>query len=404
MHSTVTELFLAAMLIVFTLPYLVWRLTGKSSYTPLVVIQIVAGVLLGPGVMGQISPVLYDTIFAPPVITALNAVALWAVMMFVFVAGLELDLRAAWTNRRETAIVASSALLVPMVTGVAAGAIMLQWPGWIGENGNAVQVMLGIGMACAVTALPILIVFMQQIGILRQPLGQRVLRYASLDDVAIWAVLALILLDWDRVLRQVSFFACFALATLAMRWLIPHMTDVTDRWYAGLAWLIGCGLVADWAGLHYMVGAFLAGAVLDAQWFRHDRADQFRDTILMALMPVYFLSTGLRTNWDTGGLAVIAAAALLLVAAIGGKLAGVHIAGRILGWPRAESTVIGWLLQTKALIMIIFATVLLDRAIISAEAFTALLLMALGSTMLTLPVVLPRLAAMRAAGTLDPPP
>lgn len=394
MHLTVNESFIFVMLAVFTLPFLLWKVTGKRSYAPLVVIQILAGVLLGPGIAGQAFPDTHAAILSPPVITALNGVALWAVVLFVFVAGLELDLRSAWANRRETTIVASSALFFPMIAGSAAAALLLLTPGWIGPNATPLQAILGIGMACAVTALPILIVFMESAGFLRHPLGQRVLRYASLDDIAIWAVLALILLDWDRVLRQVAFLALFTLATLLMRRLIPRLQDTTDRWYAGLAWLLACALASDWAGLHYMVGAFLAGAVLDARWFDQDRLDRFRDTVLMALMPVFFLATGLRTNWETGGLAVLGAAALLLAAAIGGKLAGVHLAGRILGWPRGEATVVGWLLQTKALIMIIFANVLLDRAIITAETFTALLLMALVSTMLTLPMVLPRLARL----------
>ena len=122
----------------------------------------------------------------------------------------------------------------------------------------------------------------------------------------------------------------------------------------------------------------------------------------MTIMPVYFLSTGLRTNWETGGPMVFGAAALLLVAAVAGKLAGVHIAGRLLRWPPGDAALIGWLLQTKALIMIIFSNVLLDRGVITADAFTALLLMALGSTMLTMPIVLPRLARMRAEGRLPP--
>ncbi|HEY8708135.1 MAG TPA: cation:proton antiporter, partial [Burkholderiaceae bacterium] len=79
----------------------------------------------------------------------------------------------------------------------------------------------------------------------------------------------------------------------------------------------------------------------------------------------------------------------------GGKLIGTHLAGRILKWQPGESALIGWLLQTKALIMIIFANVLLDKAIITAETFTALLLMAVASTMLTVPVVAPKLARMK---------
>jgi Kef-type K+ transport system membrane component KefB len=164
-----------------------------------------------------------------------------------------------------------------------------------------------------------------------------------------------------------------------------------DRWYVSLIWLAGCGFAADWAGLHFMVGAFLSGAVLDGEWFDRKRMDMFRDHILLAIMPVFFLSTGLRTQWGVGGVAVFGAAALLLFASVAGKLAGVGIAGRILKWEKGEASIIGWLLQTKALIMIIFANILLDRQIITNETFTALLLMAVGSTMLTVPMVKPML-------------
>jgi Kef-type K+ transport system membrane component KefB len=131
--------------------------------------------------------------------------------------------------------------------------------------------------------------------------------------------------------------------------------------------------------------------VMDAHWFNQDRMDQLRHHVLLVFMPVFFLSTGLRTNWSMGGGEVIAAAALLLVASVGGKLLGVGVAGRLLGWAPGESRVIGWLLQTKALIMIIFANILLDKHIITDASFTALLLMAVVSTMLTLPMVMRRL-------------
>jgi Kef-type K+ transport system membrane component KefB len=89
------------------------------------------------------------------------------------------------------------------------------------------------------------------------------------------------------------------------------------------------------------------------------------------------------------------AAGVLLVASIVGKMIGVHIAGKILKWEKGEASIIGWLLQTKALIMIIFSNVLLDKQIITSETFTALLLMAIGSTMLTVPVVYPKLQRMK---------
>ncbi|MBQ0960233.1 cation:proton antiporter [Ideonella sp. 4Y11] len=386
-----SELFLIAMTIIFGLPYLVWRLGRTEYWAPLVVVQIVGGILLGPGVLGAAVPAYYQFVFTPTVIQSLNGLAWWAVMLFVFIAGIELDLRAAWQHRRESGITAGLALGMPLLLGSGAALVLLNQAGWMGAQAQPWQFVLGIGMACAVTALPILILFMEKLAILRQPLGQRILRYASLDDIAIWGVLALILMDWQRVGRQAAFLGIFVLCAWAMRRLMQAVPE-RDRWYLALVWLALSGFVADWAGLHFMVGAFLAGAVLDAHWFDQDKMDLLRHHVLLVLMPVFFLSTGLRTHWDSGGVAVFGAAALLLVAQLIGKLAGLRLAGRVLGWPPGEASLIGWLLQTKALIMIIFANILLDKQVITAETFTALLLMAVASTMLTVPVVTPMLA------------
>ena len=389
----VTELFLLALIIIFALPYAVWRLLRTDYWAPLVVVQIVGGIVLGPGVLGAVFPAYYEFVFTPPVIGALNGIAWWAVMLFVFVAGLELDLEEAWKWRGETGLTAGLALGVPLALGAAAAWLMLEFSdpaGWIGPKGQTWQFVAGVGMACAVTALPILILFMQKLEILRTAMGQRILRYASLDDIMIWGVLALILLDWERVGRQAAYLAGFAIAVWLVRKLIAAVPE-RDRWYVGLVWLAANGYLADWSGLHYMVGAFLAGAALDAKWFGIENIDRFRDTVLLAFMPVFFLSTGLRTSWDMGGVTAFAAAALFLVAMVIGKLAGVSLAGRLLGWGKGEAWVIGWLLQTKALIMIIFVNVLFDKAIITSSAFTALLLAAVGSTMLTIPVVSPAL-------------
>ena len=394
-NVTVTEVFLVAMILIFAVPYLIWRVGRTEYYAPLVVVQIICGILLGPGVLGAAFPEYYSFVFRPEIIAALNGVAWWAVMIFIWVAGIELDLTEAWKKRGETGVTAGLALFMPLLFGSFAAFILLNTgPGWIGAKGQYWQALVGIGMACAVTALPILILFMEKLEILRQPFGQRVLRYASLDDIAIWGVLAIILLDWERIGRQGVFLVLFAIAAYLVRALMRRVAE-NDRWYIGLIWLAIAGFAADWAGLHYMVGAFLSGAVLDAKWFDQKRMDDFRGNILFAIMPVFFLSTGLRTNWDVGGVTVFAAAALLLFASVSGKLAGVHLAGRILKWEKGEASLIGWLLQTKALIMIIFANILLDKQIITNETFTALLLMAVASTMLTIPVVTPMLDKLK---------
>ena len=397
-----TELFLVAMLIVFALPYLVWRLARTEHWAPLVVVQILTGIVLGPGLLGGWLPDYYSFVFTPAVVSALNGVAWWAVMVFVFIAGIELDLRQAWQYRRESGITASLALGMPLALGCGAALVMLATSsGWMGPQALTWQFVMGVGMACAVTALPILILFMEKLEILRLPIGQRILRYASLDDVAIWGVLSLILMDWARVGKQALFLAAFAGMTWLLRKFMPRLPE-RDRWYVALIWLIACALSADWCGLHYMVGAFLAGAVLDSHWFEQKQMDSLRHHVLLVLMPVYFLSAGLRTQWEMpggagggGGWTVLLAAAWMLLASVAGKLIGLHIAGRLLKWQPGEASLIGWLLQTKALIMIIFANVLLDKAIITSTTFTALLLMAVASTMLTVPRVTPMLQRMQ---------
>ncbi len=396
MHETMstTEIFLIAMALIFTLPYLIWRVGRTEYYAPLVVVQIISGILLGPGVLGMAFPDYYNFVFNPQVIQLLNGIAWWAVMIFVWIAGIELDLSQTWEHRRESGITAGLALGTPLALGCVAAAGLLLYPGWIGSKAMTWQFVMGVGMACAVTALPILILLMEKLDILRQPIGQRILRYASLDDIAIWGVLAVILMDWDRMGRQLGFLLAFSVMGYFLRKLMLWLPE-KDRWYVGLIWLAVCGFGADWSGLHFMVGAFLAGAVMDSHWFDQKQMDSLRHHVLLIVMPVFFLSTGLRTNWNVGGASVFIAAGVLLVASVGGKLLGMHAAGKILRWETGEAALIGWLLQTKALIMIIFVNVLLDKGLITSATFTALLLMAVASTMLTVPVVAPKLQRMK---------
>ncbi|MEO9166795.1 MAG: cation:proton antiporter [Aestuariivirga sp.] len=388
-----TESFLLALLVIFTVPYLTWRLLKLERFAPLAIVQIIGGVLLGPGILGAIAPSFYQSVFTAGCITAITGIANWAVMIFVFLAGCELELNEAWIHRRDVVITAVLALVAPLVLGLCAALLMLRLGDqWAGERGAPWQVALGTGMACAVTALPILVLLLQRLEILRTVFGQRILRYASLDDLAIWGVLAAILLDWQRLAWQIGFVLLFACSAVLYRKLMLALAE-QDRWPLALLWLLACGFGGDFAGLHFMVGAFAAGAVSERSWFNTKRFDHFRDAVLLMLMPVFFLSTGIKINWHMSGITILGAALLLLLASVGGKLLGIGIAARILGWPKGDAFVIGMLLQTKALIMIIFANVLLDKAIISVDLFATLLLMAVASTALTIPLVRPALKA-----------
>lgn len=378
--------FLLVMLVIFTVPYLAWRLLRTDYFAPLVVIQIVIGILLGPAIGGRLFPELHEALFTELILQSLGGIAAWAVAVFVWFAGIELDVRQAWANRRECAITAGFALAVPLLFGMLVAGTLTSGARWIGPEAADWQFVTGVGMACAVTALPVLVLLLEKLSILRAPIGRRLLRYASLDDVAIWFVLALILMDTQRIGLQVAFFAAFSVCGFGYRRLMPRLA-AADRWYVGVIWMLLSAFTAEGFGLHFMIGAFLAGVVTDSEWLEERRTNEIRNGVLLLLMPVYFLMTGLRTEWGVDGAAILLVSASLLAAAVLGKLLGVWLAGRILRWPAGDASLIGWMLQTKGLILVVFTGVLLDKRLISQETFTALLMMAVVSTILTVPMV-----------------
>jgi Kef-type K+ transport system membrane component KefB len=380
------ELYFFVLIIIFLFPWIIWKTLKLENWIPLVVVQVISGILLGPGVAGHIFPELHSSIFTDSVITSINSVAWWAVSLFVFSAGLELNLKGVWKEKKDSSVIAISAMLSPLIVGSILGLVFYYHSGWHGNSTTQWQFVLGIGMAMAVTALPVLIVLLEKLDILKTQLGQRVLRCASLDDILIWAVLAVILMDWGRLSSQAIFLIVYFLATFVIRKYLTKF-EMSDRWAIAIVWLITCTFVADLAGLHYIVGAFLAGISLDSGWLGQEQVDYFRNFVLITLMPVFFLSTGLRTDWSIEGYIVILAAFLMLIIQFASKQIGVNLAGYYLKWNRHETRIIGFLLQTKGLIEIIFASVLLDKDIITSSMFTALLLMALMSTVITIPLV-----------------
>lgn len=381
-----SELFILALLIIFAVPILLWRIINKDNFAPLLIIQIITGIVLGPGLVGHWIPDLYSTIFNKSTIDSLNGVAWWGVCLFIFLAGIELNIKQTIQNKRETLITAGLALGSPLILGMIFSLCLITWGDWVGDRAQTWQFILGVGMATSVTALPVLTMFMQKLDITSKPLGQKVLAYASLDDIAIWGVLTIIVMEWQRLGYQVLFLTGFCVCAWMIRTIISKL-HTSDRIYLALIWLLICALLADMSGLHYTVGAFLAGAVLEKEMFKDINFEHLGYSVTLVMMPVFFLVTGLKTNWDIGGWVILITAMVLVFVQLTGKHLGVRLAGYFLKWDSTQISLVGWLLQTKGLIEIIFAGILLDKGIITNQMFTVLLLMAITSTALTIPMV-----------------
>ena len=139
-----TEIFLIALIVIFLVPFLIWKIFKTDNFAPLVVVQIITGIILGPGLLGAAFPETYKFLFNPNVIASLNGIAWWGVSLFVFSAGIELQLNRLKNNINDTVTTAGFALFSPLIAGSLAALILLNWDGWIGPKAYEWQFVLGI--------------------------------------------------------------------------------------------------------------------------------------------------------------------------------------------------------------------------------------------------------------------
>lgn len=378
-------MYLTAITLIFSLPFILWRFGRVDFFAPLIVIQILTGMIVGSSAFGSQIPELIGDVFNPEVINSLDGIAVWAVMLLVWSSGVELEIKNSTATRNEGAIVPLILLMTPFIFGSLAAMCLSHFSGGKGQDAHEWQFILGIGISCSVTALPILIIFMERLGIFHTLFGQRTLSYSSLDDIAIWVILAAILMDWSTLMTQFLFLSGFIVVSIFVRCIISR-TPAEERLYVGLIWLSLSAVTAEWAGLNSMIGAFLAGVILDANWFERKQMRLIREFVLIFLMPIYFFTTGIKSEWDINDTSTLATAFFLLIISVLGKFIGAGVSGWLYGWKKREIFITGSLLQTKALILIIFANTLLEKGIITSNTYTSLLLMAIGSTMLTVPL------------------
>lgn len=372
-----------------------FRLIGQ----PPVIGEVVAGIMLGPSLLGSLAPEAYAFLLPQSVAPSLGLLSQLGVALYMFLVGVELDTDVLRGQLRSTVTIAQSSILLPFILGAGLAAIVA---GDLAPAGVPVaHFVLFMGVAMAITAFPVLARILADTGLTRTGLGRLALTCAAVGDVTAWCLLAFVVgvvqsRQGSALLPSVLTVAYIALMftvvrPAVVRWCRTLETRTVDRDViaAVIVAALVSALVTEWIGIHTIFGAFLMGAVIP-----HDSRlarvleERIENLVTILLLPAFFAFAGMRTeiglisNW-TGWLTC---AAIILVATIG-KFGGTLAAARFAGHEWRTATSLGVLMNTRGLMELIVLNVGLDLGVISPALFTMMVVMALVTTMATTPLL-----------------
>jgi Kef-type K+ transport system membrane component KefB len=394
---------LARLFVQLILIVLMARLCGMAAKLmgqPAVIGEMFAGLLLGPSLLGWLWPGLFNFVFPTSSLVTLRMLSQIGVCLFMFVVGMELDLRHLRQQAPTAVLVSQVSILFPYLLGVVASLYL--FPTLAAPNTTFLAFALFIGISMSITAFPVLARILDERGLTKTPLGATALACAATDDVTAWCVLAVVVAIVKAgglaasvlsILLVVVFvgFMLFWVKPNLKRWLsraVPDGSAPGKGVMAGvLVFLFASALATDVLGIHALFGAFLAGVVMPERGefrdFLRERLEHFSSVFLL---PLFFAFTGLRTqlgllNETNGWLLCLG---LILLATMG-KLGGAMITARLTGVNWIDSFALGALMNTRGLIELIALNIGFDLGILSSRMFTMLVLMALITTGLTGP-------------------
>jgi Kef-type K+ transport system membrane component KefB len=374
-----TLLIIGAMVLI---PWLILKLLKLESWIPLPMFQILTGLIVGPSAVGALYPELFAGIFTQPVRASLDTIQTLAIVIFAFIAGLELKPREVVAHEGNTIWVkALQVVLVPILLAAGSFALFFQDPVWHNLDDNPWKFIWAMGVATCITALPMLVIASKNLGIYGTDLYRRLLLLVTFDDLILWLTVALIVALGQTMLLSTLFLT----ATAVLYWLWPKLLDRcgSTAWPTlTVALVLAMAAFSHWAGLHYLLGAFFAGMITPkkaAEW-NNGMAEQQ----MFWLMPVFFIWTGLKAQWSVEFSSILAAALIMYVIAVSTKFVGVWLAYKHEGINMVMFKTA--VLQNKGLMEIFLATVMLKAEIISSNMFAAVVIMSIISTVSAVPL------------------
>ncbi|HVR49556.1 MAG TPA: cation:proton antiporter [Pseudorhodoferax sp.] len=393
---------LAVILVAARLCGLLLRALGQ----PMVVGEMAAGIVLGPIVFGALAPQLHAQLFPQASLPALSTLSTLGVVLFMGLVGAELRAPGGMgAQLRASLWVGLSSMALPMLLGLAIAPAL--YPTLAPEGLAFWPFALFVAVALSITAFPVLARILKDRNMSRTPVGQLALGSAAVVDAFAWIVLALVLAvgsahgqgadGWSGFGRICAGLVLFSAVLLLV--LKPLYAALLRRQFkdgvlsdlglaAVLIGLVVCAAVAEWLHVHAVFGAFLFGVCLprdDA--LLHALEQRLAPLVTVLLLPVFFALAGLGASADALSAAVLPTLALVLAAAIVGKVAGGAAGARLAGWGWRDSLAAGTLMNARGLMELIVIKIGLDAGLITPTLFTMLLLMALVTTALTGPLL-----------------
>lgn len=392
-------IFLAQIVVVLVLS----RVVGKALRAigqPQVVGEMVAGLLLGPSILGWVSPDAYHMLFPIGTVRFLGAVSQIGLLLFMFLVGLEVDPAAFRGKGRAAVLTSHVSIVTPLFLGAAISIVL--YPRLSNNSVSFVTFALFVGTALSVTAFPVLARLLAEHRLEATGFGQIAIACAAIDDVTAWCLLAVITTlahPAASIAGLAASLGGLALYTLVMfkgvarvdRWIVERANRDGKLGQDGLAAIITIALASAWMtdhlGVHALFGAFIAGLVMPKEpMLSQSIRNRSEDLLLVLLLPLFFVTTGIRVN-----IALLAGSASLLwltiLVAVAGKLGGSAVAARAAGLSWREGLALGSLLNARGLIGLVIINVGLEAGIISPALYAILVITALATTLMASPLL-----------------
>lgn len=366
---------------------------------PRVVGEVIAGIVLGPSLLGRVSPEAMQFLFPSTTLPILSMIAQVGIILYMFLVGLELNAGLLRKRAHATVMISHASIAAPFVCGAALALWLFRDFAPAGVPFTSFALFMGLAMA--ITAFPVLARILTDRGMERSELGVVALSCAAADDVTAWCLLAVVVgvaqANWVGAITTIG----LALAYVAIMYCLvrpllcarlgtdEHAPPRSDVVATILVAVLASALLTDLIGIHALFGAFLMGAIIphDSQLARSFRG-KLEDVVTILLLPTFFAYTGMRTQIGllTQPSDWLICGAIILVATLG-KLGGSYAAARFTGLDRRTSAALGVLMNTRGLMELIVLNIGLDLGILSPSLFAMMVLMALATTIATTPIL-----------------